>query len=76
MHTKIFDLGSQSVKIETGLIAKQTDSSVIVDIDGTVILATLVAAATSVAKITVPSMSTITDESVCFAINPVSIFTD
>ena len=44
MHTKIFDLGSQSVKIETGLIAKQTDSSVIVDIDGTVILATLVAA--------------------------------
>ena len=44
MHTKIFELGSQSVKIETGLIAKQTDSSVIVDIDGTVILATLVAA--------------------------------
>jgi len=44
MHTKIFDLGSQSVKIETGLIAKQTDSSVLVDIDGTVILATLVAA--------------------------------
>jgi polyribonucleotide nucleotidyltransferase len=44
MHTKIFDLGSQSVKIETGLIAKQTDSSVTVDIDGTVILATLVAA--------------------------------
>ena len=43
MHTKIFDLGSQSVKIETGLIAKQTDSSVIVDIEGTVILATLVA---------------------------------
>ena len=44
MHTKIFDLGSQSVKIETGLIAKQTDASVIVDIEGTVILATLVAA--------------------------------
>ena len=44
MHTKIFDLGSQSVKIETGLIAKQTDSAVTVDIDGTVILATLVAA--------------------------------
>ena len=44
MHTKIFDLGSQSVKIETGLIAKQTDSSVLVDIEGTVILATLVAA--------------------------------
>ena len=43
MHTKIFDLGSQSVKIETGLIAKQTDASVIVDIEGTVILATLVA---------------------------------
>ena len=44
MHTKTFDLGSQSVKIETGLIAKQTDASVIVDIEGTVILATLVAA--------------------------------
>ena len=44
MHTKIFDLGSQSVKIDTGLIAKQTDASVIVDIEGTVILATLVAA--------------------------------
>jgi polyribonucleotide nucleotidyltransferase len=44
MHTKIFDLGSQSVKIETGIIAKQTDASVIVDIEGTVILATLVAA--------------------------------
>ena len=43
MHTKIFDLGNQSVKIETGLIAKQTDASVIVDIEGTVILATLVA---------------------------------
>ena len=43
MHTKTFDLGSQSVKIETGLIAKQTDASVIVDIEGTVILATLVA---------------------------------
>ena len=43
MHTKKFDLGSQSVKIETGLIAKQTDASVIVDIEGTVILATLVA---------------------------------
>lgn len=43
MHKKEFDLGSQSVKIETGLIAKQADSSVTVDIDGTVILATLVA---------------------------------
>ena len=43
MHTKIFDLGSQSVKIETGLIAKQTNSSVMVDIEGTIVLATLVA---------------------------------
>ena len=43
MHTKIFDLGSQSVKIETGLIAKQTNSSVVVDIEGTIVLATLVA---------------------------------
>ncbi len=43
MHTKIFDLDGQSVKIETGLLAKQSTSSVTVDIDGTVILATLVA---------------------------------
>ena len=43
MQTKIFELGNQSVKIETGLIAKQTDASVIVDIEGTVVLATLVA---------------------------------
>ncbi len=43
MHKKQFDLGSQSVTIETGLIAKQANSSVTVDIDGTVILATLVA---------------------------------
>jgi polyribonucleotide nucleotidyltransferase len=43
MHTKIFDLGSQSVKIETGLIAKQANSSVMVDIEGTIVLATLVA---------------------------------
>ena len=45
MHTKIFDLGTQSVKIETGLIAKQANASVTVEIDGTVILATLVASA-------------------------------
>jgi len=43
MQTKIFELGNQSIKIETGLIAKQTDASVIVDIEGTVVLATLVA---------------------------------
>ena len=43
MHTKIFELGTQSVKIETGLIAKQANSSATVEIDGTVILATLVA---------------------------------
>ena len=43
MQTKIFELGNQSVKIETGRIAKQTDASVIVDIEGTVVLATLVA---------------------------------
>ena len=44
MFTKIFDIGSQSVKIETGLIAKQANSSVLVDIEGTTVLATLVAA--------------------------------
>jgi len=43
MYKKIFELGAQSVKIETGLIAKQANSSVTVEIDGTVILATLVA---------------------------------
>ncbi len=43
MQKKIFELGTQSVKIETGLIAKQANSSVTVEIDGTVILATLVA---------------------------------
>ena len=43
MHTKIFDLGTQSVKIETGLIAKQANASATVNIDGTVILATIVA---------------------------------
>ena len=43
MHTKIFDLGAQSVRIETGLIAKQANASATVEIDGTVILATLVA---------------------------------
>ena len=31
------------MNIETGLIAKQSDSSVLVDIEGTVVLATLVA---------------------------------
>ncbi|MEC8077538.1 MAG: polyribonucleotide nucleotidyltransferase [Pseudomonadota bacterium] len=39
----MFDLGTQSVKIETGLIAKQANASATVDIDGTVILATIVA---------------------------------
>ena len=43
MHTKNFELGSQSVKIETGLIAKQANSSVTVDIGGTLVLGTLVA---------------------------------
>ena len=43
MHTKQFELGEQTVKIETGLIAKQANASVTVEIDGTVILGTLVA---------------------------------
>ena len=43
MQTKTFDLGGQSVKIETCLLAKQSTASVTVDIEGTVILATLVA---------------------------------
>ena len=36
MQTKTFDLGGQSVKIETGLLAKQSTASVTVDIEGTV----------------------------------------
>jgi polyribonucleotide nucleotidyltransferase len=43
MYTKEFKLGSQTVKIDTGLIAKQANASVTVEIDGTVILGTLVA---------------------------------
>ena len=43
MHTKTFQLGNQTVKIETGLIAKQANASVTVNIEGTVVLATLVA---------------------------------
>ena len=43
MQTKEFKLGSQTVKIDTGLIAKQANASVTVEIDGTVILGTLVA---------------------------------
>ena len=42
MQTKEFKLGSQTVKIDTGLIAKQANASVTVEIDGTVILGTLV----------------------------------
>ena len=44
MFTKVFEIGNQSIKIETGLMAKQANASVIVDIEGTVVLATLVAA--------------------------------
>ena len=43
MQTKHFELGTQTVKIDTGLIAKQANASVTVEIDGTVILGTLVA---------------------------------
>jgi len=43
MQSKEFKLGSQTVKIDTGLIAKQANASVTVEIDGTVILGTLVA---------------------------------
>ena len=43
MQTKKFELGTQTVKIYTGLIAKQANASVTVEIDGTVILGTLVA---------------------------------
>ena len=44
MFSKKFEIGNQSIRIETGIIAKQADASVLVDIEGTVVLATLVAA--------------------------------
>jgi polyribonucleotide nucleotidyltransferase len=41
--TKTFQWGSHSVKLETGEIARQASGAVLVDIEGTVILATVVA---------------------------------
>lgn len=42
--TKTFQWGSHTVKLETGEIARQSGGAVIVDIEGTVVLATVVAA--------------------------------
>mgnify|MGYP003348358505 CR=1 FL=1 len=42
--TKTFQWGSHSVRMETGEIARQSTGAVLVDIEGTVVLATVVAA--------------------------------
>ncbi|TAL15157.1 MAG: polyribonucleotide nucleotidyltransferase [Aquabacterium sp.] len=42
--TKTFQWGSHTVKLETGEVARQSGGAVIVDIEGTVVLATVVAA--------------------------------
>ena len=54
MQTKEFKLGSQTVKIDTGLIAKQANASVTVEIDGTVILGTLVASSEPNTNLQIP----------------------
>ena len=43
--TKTFQWGSHQVRMETGEIARQSTGAVLVDIEGTVVLATVVAAA-------------------------------
>jgi polyribonucleotide nucleotidyltransferase len=45
--TKSFQWGEHTVRMETGEIARQSSGAVLVDIDGTVILATVVAKATA-----------------------------
>ena len=45
--TKTFQWGQNTVKMETGEIARQSSGAVMVDIDGTVILATVVAKTTA-----------------------------
>ncbi|MGV8826414.1 MAG: polyribonucleotide nucleotidyltransferase, partial [Methylibium petroleiphilum] len=42
--TKTFQWGQHTVTLETGEIARQSGGAVIVDMDGTVVLATVVAA--------------------------------
>lgn len=42
--TKTFQWGSHTVKLETGEVARQAGGAVVVDIEGTVVLATVVAA--------------------------------
>ena len=42
--TKTFQWGSRTVKMETGEIARQATGAVVVDIEDTVVLATVVAA--------------------------------
>ena len=45
--TKSFQWGEHTVRMETGEIARQSSGAVLVDIDGTVILATVVAKTTA-----------------------------
>jgi polyribonucleotide nucleotidyltransferase len=42
--TKTFQWGGRTVRMETGEIARQASGAVLVDIDGTVVLATVVCA--------------------------------
>ena len=41
--TKTFQWGSNTVRMETGEVARQSSGAVLLDIDGTVVLATVVA---------------------------------
>ena len=41
--TKTFQWGSNTVRMETGEIARQSGGAVLLDMDGTVVLATVVA---------------------------------
>ena len=45
--TKTFQWGQHTVKMETGEIARQASGAVLLDMDGTVVLATVVASKTS-----------------------------
>ena len=67
--TQSFQWGRHQVTMETGEIARQSNGAVVVDIEGTVVLATVVA------RTAVPSMSTTTAPDDWRAISPVSIVT-
>ncbi len=47
IHSESFQFGQHTVKIETGEVARQAGGAVIVEVEGTVVLATVVAAKTA-----------------------------